>query len=153
MQSLVLSSKLLQTSKCCSVSRLTGPLRQMSMRRISRELAAEDDSHVWLHLFLCCTQMIGEIELSAQRAVSQLFRINAVKTGSIRLDQDLQLHGEAEMSRPRRRNPLVTIGNVAMLAAATGIATALCREVQVDRAHLLHFICVWLAKALIVGDC
>ena len=73
----------------------------------------------------------------------QLFRINAVKTGSIRLDQELHMRDEAEMSRPRRRNPLVTLGNLAMLAAAAGIATALCREVQVDRAHpLAPHMCV-----------
>ncbi|CAK0779742.1 hypothetical protein CVIRNUC_004840 [Coccomyxa viridis] len=79
----------------------------MSMRQISRELAAEDDSH--------------------------LYRVKTAKAGGISLDQGLRMHDEAEMSRPRRKSPLVTLGNVAMLAAAAGIATALCREVQDER--------------------
>ncbi len=47
MQGLVLRSRLLQTSSDGSACRLLGPLRHMCMRRISKELAAEDDSHVW----------------------------------------------------------------------------------------------------------
>ena len=136
MQGFVVGSKLLQTSQCCSVGRLAGPLRQMSMRTISRELAAEDDSHVWLRFILCCIQLFGKSKLSP-RVVLQLYRMNRAKAGSIRLDQDLRIHDDAEMSRPRRKNPLVTLGNVAMVAAAAGIATALCREVQVHRSpHL-----------------
>ena len=46
MQGLVLGSRLLQSSSCVSACSLLGPVRQMCMRRISRELAAEDDSHV-----------------------------------------------------------------------------------------------------------
>ena len=72
--------------------------------------------------------------------------MNTAKAGSISLDQDLRMHDEAEMSRPRRKNPLVTLGNVAMLAAAAGIATALCREVQVNRTHTLLLMGIWLAQ-------
>ena len=91
--------------------------------------------------------LFGKSKLSPQRVVLQLYRMNTAKAGSICLDQDLRIHDVAEMSL-RRRNPLVTLGNVAMLAAAAGIATALCREVQVHRTHTLHPICIWLAQGV-----
>ncbi len=88
--------------------------------------------------FSVAYKLFGETELSAQRVVLQLYRVKTAKAGGISLDQGLRMHDEAEMSRPRRKSPLVTLGNVAMLAAAAGIATALCREVQVKQAHALH---------------
>ena len=120
----------------------------MSMRTISRELAAEDDSPVWLRFILCCIQLFGKSKLSPQYVVLQLYRMNTAKAGSISLDQELRIHDEDEMSRPRRKNPLVTLGNVAMLAAAAGIATALCREVQVHRTHNLLLMGIWLAQVI-----
>ena len=97
-------------------------------------------------------RLLGETELRAQRVVLQLYRRKVSEAGSISLDEELRMHDKAEMSRPRRKNPLVTLGNVAMLAAAAGIATALCREVQVTRTRALHLIYVWLAKALRVAE-
>ena len=41
------------------------------------------------------------------------------------------MRNEIEMFRPQRKNPLVTLTNVALVAVAAGIATALGRELQV----------------------
>ena len=106
----------------------------MCMRRISRELAADDDSHVELSFFsqhrhfqVC----LGHVSLSYISKSVQEYRVSKVKASSLHLDESLRVRDEWETSRPQRKNSLVTLANVAMIAAAAGIATALCREIKV----------------------
>ena len=70
----------------------------------------------------------------------QEYRVSKVKASSLHLDDSLQVRDEWEMSRSQRNGSLVTLANVAMIAAAAGIATALCREIKVKayRAPLLR---------------
>ncbi|CAL5221887.1 g4151 [Coccomyxa viridis] len=107
MQGLALGSRLLRSSSCGSTCDLLGPMRQMCMRRVSRELAAEDDSHE--------------------------FKTSRIKASDLQLDRSFRMRDELEMSRPQRKNPVTTFLNVAMIAAAAGIATALCRELLEER--------------------
>lgn len=55
-----------------------------------------------------------------------------MKASSLHLDESVRMRDEWETSRPQKKNSLVTLANVAMIAAAAGIATALCREVKVN---------------------
>ena len=61
----------------------------------------------------------------------QEYRDSRVRASSLQLDQAYRVRDEMEMSRPQRKNPVTTLLNVALIAAAAGIATALCRELQV----------------------
>jgi hypothetical protein len=61
----------------------------------------------------------------------QEYRLSKVKAGSLHLDESLRMRDEWDTSRPERKSSLVTLANIAMIAAAAGIATALCREIKV----------------------
>ena len=64
----------------------------------------------------------------------QEFKVSKIEASSIHLDQSLRMRDEMERSRSRRKNSPVSLANIAMIAAAAGIATALCRELQVQQA-------------------
>ena len=63
--------------------------------------------------------------------VLQEYRNTRVRASSLQLDHSFRMRDELEMSIPQKKNPVTTLLNVAMIAAAAGIATALCRELQV----------------------
>lgn len=73
---------------------------------------------------------IKHTESAQDYRISNVSKVRA-SGASMQVDQDLRMRDEIEMFRPQRKNPLVTLTNVALVAVAAGIATALGRELQV----------------------
>ena len=68
----------------------------------------------------------------------QEYRNTRVRASSLQLDHSFRMRDEMEMSRQQRKDPVTSFLNVAVLAAAAGLATALFRELQAGPNYSLN---------------